>query len=517
MRKSLIINLLKSSNIVNFTQIIFFLFYQCYVNWNITQEGDVGCFMSIGHELRSGKILYKEVWDNKAPGIFFIHEAFQFITNKNLNYPVLLNLFFNGLFIIIILILINRYINTALLKIVTLNLTILFFLLVSNQWAFFLVRGFTEEIGSLLFLAGFLPFLIIIEDDKTWRFRDSLLLVSGFFIGISFLIKEPFIFNYFAILILMLLAKSRSKFKIIGYLHIGILITPLLFLIYLIRHKAICYYMQYLDFAFNYANRSFLSPFEKIGYAVKQYVNILEHDEPSILYFQLIFILIFTIVISFKRNTLFSELLLVGIVTLIICQVPFFVLTSEVLYSHYFIPLLLVSCCFPFFLNLIISKYFNKISIRRMQLYFNIILICILFFVLIKNNYRNSTYNSFNCADEAVVLQNSVLLNSHCFIDDQSAGRFYFYLNAHSNLPFPSPYYVYFLFGKNEKGNGLILKNNLRFQQEFNKNPPQFILSKEKLSVAFDYNRFYDYVNSTYSVIDSVKINSTQYLIRKRN
>jgi hypothetical protein len=218
------------------------------------------------------------------------------------------------------------------------------------------------------------------------------------------------------------------------------------------------------------------------------------------------------------RNTSKNQyrIFILGLLVLMLSQTSFFLISGDVIYNHYFIPLLLCLAVVSFYGILI---YISKFGGRFHWFWgmFMALVSIVMSYTMWIESIQPFRGESLSVDQEVQELKGRKLEGSHCFIDDQSAGRFYFYLNAHSNLPFPSPYYVYFLFGKNEKGNELILNNNLRFQHEFKKNPPEFILSKEKLSVAFDYNQFRDYVNSTYTVIDSVKINSTNYVIRKRN
>jgi len=36
-------------------------------------DGDVGCFDAITHQMKLGQRLYSDVFDNKAPGIFYLN------------------------------------------------------------------------------------------------------------------------------------------------------------------------------------------------------------------------------------------------------------------------------------------------------------------------------------------------------------------------------------------------------------------------------------------------------------
>lgn len=483
--------------------------------WNIPQESDVGCFMAIAHDLKAGKLLYSEVWDNKAPGIFFIHLFFQWVTSGNMHYPAILHASFFFLFLgslsWVVMKIMRHPIRYLLLP---LGFSVIY--LTIFQWEYFFYGGFTEEIGMYLMISGFLTLLSVLSQTNG---GIKVVFLSGTFIGASFLIKEPFVISMAAIIVAFILSKNQLRRKLVVSFSLGMLLLPLFFLFYLLWNSIFMNYVNYIKFAFFYSKTEIPKDYFSLLFnSINSVFQNLETDEPLLRKVFIYGLGCTAIGLGLVRSTprIHYRHFLIGLLAFLICQISFFLISGDVIYNHYYIPLLLILAVISFFgVLLIISKLENRLN------WFWGILIAV---VSLKTSYslllesaQPFRGESLSVDQEILELKSKIVKSSHCFIDDQSAGRFYFYLNAHSNLPFPSPYYVYFLFGKNEKGNGLILKNNLRFQQEFKKNPPPFILSKEKLSVAFDYNRFYDYVNSTYSVIDSVKINSTQYLIRKRN
>jgi hypothetical protein len=213
---------------------------------------------------------------------------------------------------------------------------------------------------------------------------------------------------------------------------------------------------------------------------------------------------------------------------ILFCQIPFFMISGDVVYNHYFIPLLMGLAVIPTCLGVVYLLRFEQQMKTTIGVLFAYLLVLV-GYRCFKEQIQPFRGKSLTVDQETQILKEKGLANTHCYIDDQSAGRFYYYLNAHSNLPFPCPYYVYFLFpenekgnqneirNENEKGNEIIRQNNERFQREFRKNPPQFILSKQKLSIAFDYNQFHQFVNANYQITDSLIINQTTYFVRKRN
>ncbi|MSP58634.1 MAG: hypothetical protein EXR17_07200, partial [Flavobacteriaceae bacterium] len=106
--------------------------------------------------------------------------------------------------------------------------TILFF------WPAFFVGGYTEEIGSYLFIGGF---VLLYQASFFWvgnhlqeiRLRGFRLIVSGLLIGTTILIKEPFILFTPVIMVWLLYLKRKD----IGFWFVGLVCPWLLHLIVL--------------------------------------------------------------------------------------------------------------------------------------------------------------------------------------------------------------------------------------------------------------------------------------------
>jgi hypothetical protein len=124
--------------------------------------------------------------------------------------------------------------------------------------------------------------------------------------------------------------------------------------------------------------------------------------------------------------------------------------------------------------------------------------------------------NSVTVDRELKDLNFPYLNNSNCYIDDQTAGRINFYFNCSSKIKFTCPYYVYFLEEHSSQiGDSLIQNNKLVFSNQFLSSPPEFILAKRQLSIAFDNENLKSYIYKNYNTIDSFYIGDNQYFIKK--
>src|SRR6056300_1111156 len=74
--------------LLGFGAIILLAFQYLLEYFGVSAFSDAGCFMAIGQRLLQHDLLYVDVWDNKAPGIFFIHALGQGILSVvNVDYP----------------------------------------------------------------------------------------------------------------------------------------------------------------------------------------------------------------------------------------------------------------------------------------------------------------------------------------------------------------------------------------------------------------------------------------------
>ena len=170
---------------------------------------DAGCFMAIGQRVLQHDLLYLDVWDNKAPGIFFIHALGQGILSVvNVDYPQWVSI---GLLCISLsLILLKRNWKTPGLIWFLTSLVFLFHWL--KTWEVFYVGAYTEEWGILLIIAA----LALVVNQK----KKLAYIVSGFLFGYAVFIKEPFLFFILPFWGYWFL-QQKTSFKYIMYWHLS--------------------------------------------------------------------------------------------------------------------------------------------------------------------------------------------------------------------------------------------------------------------------------------------------------
>ncbi len=488
-------------------QIFIYNFYT-----NIPQDSDVGCFMAIGQGLNHGKILYKEIWDNKAPGIFFIHSFFQIISSRSPNYPIFIQIIFSSIYsFIFIFTLWNTYRHAAFSSSAILFCTSSYFF--QTQWAFFYTGGFTEEIGTYILISSFCLFYT--SNVRTFISNictKILLILSGLFFGLAILIKEPFIFCYFAFIGLSIISPSNSKVKFRKLLLFSLwsTIPALLFLSYLIINEALFDYINYLNFAIHYATKS-TDLFSEFLAKIKNLLLQEQNYNLKVVFSFFVFLFYF-LFHTFKKNhprpILFQSAFLLFVTT-----IPMFML-GAIPYGHYYIPFIL---CFQNLLVITLNQFVIYLSKKKYSIINIGILISLLqssYFVI--KSEKKFSGNSVTVDRELKDLNFPYLNNSNCYIDDQTAGRINFYFNCSSKIKFTCPYYVYFLEEHSSQiGDSLIQNNKLVFSNQFLSSPPEFILAKRQLSIAFDNENLKSYIYKNYNTIDSFYIGDNQYFIKK--
>lgn len=237
-------------------------------------EGDAGCFSAIGHHIHHGAVLYKDVYDNKAPGIFFLHAgiqtATQFFTDS---VPFQGDFSTNGLLQLLALLSVlipMGYISyhqfpkspaTTLFNLILLALGLAY---VTSYWPAMFTGGFTEEIGSYFFFSGFAWMYLShsrrncgkgSNDNVNYsksnytKNQTAPAIASGIFVGLAVWVKEPFVFFIPALFPMGFSLGQKQKFQwLLGFL------TPWLFYAcYCTSTGSWNNYFQYLQFASDYA------------------------------------------------------------------------------------------------------------------------------------------------------------------------------------------------------------------------------------------------------------------------
>lgn len=474
------------------------------------QESDVGCFMAIGKALNADAVLYKTVFDNKAPGIFFLHQFFQFLTGNSVHYPLVLQAFFAGIFVVssaLVLFQINKKISFA--PILALFLTALFY--VQSRWGIFYYGGFTEEIGSYLLLTA--VNLLFLSQNSGPTFQKCMAFAAGLLATYALGIKEPFALMFLALAVYVLVYHSKpAKW----YYLAGCVLVFLCWGGYLFMHGAVADYSNYIKQAFFYAQ----SPSDALSARITQRTEPVLYEYSAWLdhgrwrWFIVTFILFLgSIVFSgksthppVKKEAQFLHFLFL----ILLSSIPFYWFGPKN-HTHYFIPLLF---CTIYFGAAIVARFLSMIrsEFRLIQVLFSL-------FILSETNflYREIKHYSpptfAKASEEKAKLTTELNLKGNtCFVDDYSAGRLYAYLNVTSNLKYQCAYPVFFEFNA---PNSLAEERCKEFVSDFKKHPPKYILGKEKLSMAFDYDELKNWVNLRYRVVDTVELNGMGYCLRE--
>jgi len=491
--------------------------------FGVALDGDVGCFDAIVHQMKLGQRLYTDVYDNKAPGIFYL----TYFTPPQFS-GVTGSWIIQSICLAILLVTLVRLFYNLILSHFLLGICAVLFLLFSLRtilffWPAFFVGGYTEEIGSYLFIGGFFllyqaSFLWVgYHLQKTWQ-RRFLLIVSGLLIGTTILIKEPFILFTPAILVWLLYLKRKD----VAFWFVGLVCPWLLHLIVLLKNDSLQGYFQYLRFAFNYSNaeKSLLSA-DNLKYVLQPF----QFDSlPVVNVIQLFVFIGFCLLLlyrGFLKNSTVSKGAQVrkdySVATLLMTHLFFlagakcFGILGNGGYFHYQIPEYLFS-----WLGLLLFLHCISLQLQRLNasrkyevglIFIGSIVILFISNCLVKYQMplghssmfqtlanphfiNGSNYPKLvKVKDEEMVwnnflIKNKIELPEHCdiFIDDPHLGRFYGYLNSRYLTYFPCPYWVFFQSGElslNQKAMPFLEQNRIRIIRQLQEQPPEFVFTSD--------------------------------------
>jgi|GEM_PF-1095777 len=470
---------------------------------NVSPEGDAGCFSAISNQLLNGDVLYKDVFDNKAPGIFFLHSIsniavsiLQFVFGEGI--PIgenqLLQLFCLAICLFPIGIISIIKLKTSPL-IIALNILMLGFGFssITSFWPAMYVGGFTEEIGSYFFIAA----LCHIYLNKIDPGSPSIIITSGLFAGLSTWIKEPFILLLPAILPYLVQLPKRQNIQWL----LGFSVPWLFYGLYCTVTGSWSNYFNYLRFATNYASIN-SSQSQNIIQTVIHQLNPISTQEiypvTQALISILLVLLIFSITILFlgyylnktewkpsgfnpnnkqssfallkpiqafiSENSSQSNLILglLSMIFLLIGSLCFSELGGKNAFPHYQLPwmfsLIFSSWMMVVLLVDCIGIYQPSFSIVKKSIpVFTVFLFITLCWNLpkTKDNYHAIQLQNFppfqNQKEELKQWQEQLTLpifnaiqSTSLYIDDPHSGRFYTLFNTQQAPPFPCPYFVYF-------------------------------------------------------------------------
>lgn len=504
-------------------------------------EGDVGCFDAISHQMKLGQHLYSEVYDNKAPGIFYINYllpelGFNPITSS---WILQASCFFILVFTLRPLISQWTMLNSvfgfcAAIFVVFSIRTIVFF------WPAFFVGGYTEQIGTYLLISGF---LLLYQSSFFWtcdkmlnpRYSKLKLLVSGLFIGLTLLIKEPFVFFIPAITLWLFFVNRKD----VGLWFIGFISPWLMHAVVLIKNGSYQEYFQYLRFAVNYGNagnnlfsvEKLLNTLQPFQFDSLPVVNVIQ----LFVFFVFCFLFIIRWWWNYRNKSDAPEekrsftLILLFTHLLFLWGSRCFGLLGNGNYLHYQIPEYLLSWLGLVLLFNSISSYLKRF--RNVDNYkAGVLILGTVAILLISNSIvkkqmpmghfsmvqtlkdphfiHGANYPKLVKVSEEEQAWNYFLLKnkikvperSQIFIDDPHLGRFYGYLNSQYLTYFPCPYWVFFHMDQMESNDQLwpyLEQNRNIIIRQLQEQPPQFVIMGEnkgpyatfkELIVFFEHN-----------------------------
>lgn len=478
---------------------------------------DAGCFMAMGQRLLQHDLLYVDVWDNKAPGIFFIHAFAQGISsNVYVDYPQWVTLGFLLISLSVILV-IHKWKTPGLLWFIT-GLVFLFHWL--KTWEVFYVGAYTEEWGIFLVIAS----LALILNPK----NNLLFIVSGIIFGYAVFIKEPFIFFVLPFWGYWFL-HQKTYFKSILYWHLGAALPWGLFLaIYALKGQFSALWM-YWKSAFAYAGGDSGS-WQKVNERLSKL-----HELTSTRWFggesvQWIFItlclyltvrVVWGVYRKMKYQEHFSNLPVVSLNWSALVASLMFLMLGPRFYFHYAIPFgFSVIFCFC----LALWDLGTLFRIPNNQTVGFVILS-----LFVAKNYGSEIHSEpdrGNAGMEAHMIQQKIPAGSSVFVDHEDGGRWYVYGQLSSWGKFPIPYYVYF-YNPEDNHQPHLVANRNKFREDFLHRPPEFILTKSMTDSAqvFRFTQLVKKVQVNYECIDSLysqphKVNHGEsgqlYILKKK-
>ena len=486
--------------LIGFVAIIWVAYLFLMEYFGAAAFSDAGCFMAIGQRLLQHDLLYVDVWDNKAPGIFFIHMLAQGISSHvNVDYPQWVSIGF--LLVSLSMVLINHKWKTYGLLWFLTSLAILFHFL--TTWEVFYVGAYTEEWGIFLIIAAL---ALIVNQEKKLAY-----VVSGFLFGYAIFIKEPFLFFILPFWGYWFLQKKTS-YKPIIYWHLSAAIPWGSFMvIYAIKGQFQALWM-YWKSAFLYAGGE-AGIWQKVIGRLSQLHELIStrwFSEESVAWvFNVLFLYLVLRVVwgayrRFKYQEYFSNLPMVSLGLSSLVASLLFLMLGPQFYFHYAIPL---GFSVIFCLCLALWDFSTLIRVPTNQAIGFVILS--LFMV---KNYGSEIHsevitqpNRGNAGMEAYMIQKKVPQGSSVFVDHEDGGRWYVYGQLSSWGKFPVPYYVYF-YNPEDNHQPYLVANRAKFREDFLTKLPKFILTKSLNDSAqvFRFTQLVNRVKEEYQCIDSI-------------
>lgn len=472
---------------------------------NTPAQSDGGAFAAIALGMEHGKVLYKTVWDNKAPGVFFLNRwALALVSSPEQATNVL-----RFAFIFLLNLAFFLFAGKSVWRLVIACILLPFIWQQIIDWKFFESGHYTEFYGIVLIM--FSAALMRWNVSKIGLLRYF---IMGVFMAYSVLIKEPFVFIFIAVSIYFSITHFRNK-PILNAYWAGVAMPIVLFIAYLSLHSIWSEYFSYLNFAMHYSA-------ENKNHTAWQ--NFLDWRQYWLLAFPLITVVFLPFFLSFldlsfqRKNQFFAFLL----VAIFLASWVFPTLGGQ-LYMHYFLPSHIVLA-----VMLLQSIYWfleilpQRLPIKNWEIGTRILLALWMLWMLKPYVlqgmvfFYTQTYKLHQTMQkEKTAVQQLIPAEESVFVEHEGMGRFYLYHpKTFPNHPFPCPYIAYF---GTETPNEAQMGNRQMLKAAFDKNPPQWIIGRKTPGTSMVYAGLVETIENTYRLTDSLMSTEGEMLyIRRR-
>ncbi|MBF0553102.1 MAG: hypothetical protein HQK96_00935 [Nitrospirae bacterium] len=180
--------------------------FAAYIGWRcinyasgVLLPSDSAIFVNIAHHLIHGKLLYRDVWENKQPVVFAVNALALKLGDGTFNsIRAMERLFAAGAAIVFFIITVRTFLSSWIAAMFTIIFLVYFYSPMT-----FSMGNFTEEYASVFMLFGVLCAL-----EAVWRENSFLVLLSGAFFSVSVLTKEPFLLSALPWMVYLLAGKA---------------------------------------------------------------------------------------------------------------------------------------------------------------------------------------------------------------------------------------------------------------------------------------------------------------------
>ena len=274
---------------------------------------DVSCYYGVAKAMNNGRVLYKEIYEQKGPYMYFMYQVFLLFNQTG----------FTGLFIgEMIIAVLCAIISYKTITLVDNNTTrgIIFTILVEalyyNSYVYYLGGSAEEMVLPLLYLSAYIMTRLLVKDDLTKKSAIALGIACGYIFMVKFSIALIIVFEIAGICIYYACNKKYKELLHFGLTSIGgfvlIIVPEILYLLFtqsfkdffvVYIHNNISVYKMsnstkhLVETFFRYSWFSYLSLFSVLLVFINRDINYKKKIAFAIYLFSLLFI-------SFKEGML---------------------------------------------------------------------------------------------------------------------------------------------------------------------------------------------------------------------